>query len=339
MTSFFRDPEVFDALHAQVSSAELLRHKRRGAPRSRVGRRLLAPAKRSTRSPSRCSSSSGWLRARTRSRSSARTSASSAIDEGPRRRLRRQRDARRQRRAAQALLHQGRRRLSHQQDACAICASSCATISSATRRFSKLDLVSCRNVLIYFDQALQKRVLPTLHYCLNQPGFLRARAQREHLRLHASCSRRSTRRNKIFVRTAAPSSLRFAPRVDMDRPSGRVSRADRRASLPQHSGRLAKHLDRLLLARYCPPGVLVNENLDVLLFRGQTGAYLQAAPGQPQSNLIRHGARGLIAALRATIAQGQSAAWPASTRTGVEVDQDGATRTLRRGGRSLQRAA
>src|SRR6185503_5014512 len=38
--------------------------------------------------------------------------------------------------------------------------------------FSRLDLVSCRNVLIYFDQALQKRVLPTLHYALSQPGFL-----------------------------------------------------------------------------------------------------------------------------------------------------------------------
>src|SRR4029453_13078365 len=38
--------------------------------------------------------------------------------------------------------------------------------------FSKLDLVSCRNVLIYFDQALQKRIIPTLHYSLNQPGYL-----------------------------------------------------------------------------------------------------------------------------------------------------------------------
>ena len=38
--------------------------------------------------------------------------------------------------------------------------------------FSKVDLVSCRNVLIYFDQELQKRVIPTFHYALNQPGFL-----------------------------------------------------------------------------------------------------------------------------------------------------------------------
>src|SRR6185295_15352434 len=38
--------------------------------------------------------------------------------------------------------------------------------------FSKLDLLSCRNVLIYFDQPLQKRILPTFHYCLSQPGYL-----------------------------------------------------------------------------------------------------------------------------------------------------------------------
>ena len=79
--------------------------------------------------------------------------------------------------------------------------------------FSKLDLVSCRNVLIYFGQALQQRVLAELHYCLNQPGFLllgRTEGTAGFGKLFTSASKG----NRLFARkpaARAPSASRRAP--------------------------------------------------------------------------------------------------------------------------------
>ncbi len=190
--------------------------------------------------------------------------------------------------------------------------------------FSKLDLVSCRNVLIYFDQALQKKVVPILHYCLNQPGFL-VLGHSENVSGFSQLFVPADKTNKIFMRSTAASSLRFAPRTELVPAAGRVQ-GPAYAGFPQPSATLTKHLDRLLLARYCPPGVLVKENLDVLLFRGQTGSYLQPAPGEPQNNLIGMARGGLISALRATIAQAKQD-MTVVTNAGVEVDQTGSTKT------------
>jgi two-component system CheB/CheR fusion protein len=89
-----------------------------------------------------------------------------------------------------------------------------------------------------------------------------------------------------------------------------------------HSEVLAKHLDRLLLARYSPPGVLVNENLEVLLFRGATGRYLQAAPGRPQTNLRGMLRGGLLSVLPAAIAEAKQER-VVIQRPDIEVDRDG----------------
>ena len=68
-----------------------------------------------------------------------------------------------------------------------------------------------------------------------------------------------------------------------------------------YSALITRQLDQVLSARYSPPGVLVKENLEVVLFRGETCAYLQAAPGQPQNNLSSMASRELSAALREAI--------------------------------------
>ena len=167
--------------------------------------------------------------------------------------------------------------------------------------FSKLDLVSCRNVLIYFDQALQKRVIPSLHYALNQPGYLLL-GHTESISGFAQLFSVADKANKIFTRTALPSTLRFAPRFDPRRVERPLAEPDPRT---QVRGRVdvAKHLDRMLLARYAPPGVLINDQMEILQFRGQTGSFLQPAPGEPQSDLIKMARPGLIGALRAAVAE------------------------------------
>ena len=74
--------------------------------------------------------------------------------------------------------------------------------------------MSCRNVLIYFGQALQRRVLPTLHYALRRGGFLLlGRAESlPGFRQHFSPIDKN---NKVFVRTAVVSTLHFAPRTEV----------------------------------------------------------------------------------------------------------------------------
>ena len=151
--------------------------------------------------------------------------------------------------------------------------------------FSKLDLVSCRNVLIYFDQALQKRVIPSLHYALNQPGYLLL-GHTESISGFAQLFSVADKANKIFARTALPSTLRFAPRFDPRRVERPLAEPDPR-TLVRGRVDVAKHLDRMLLARYAPPGVLINAQMEILQFRGQTGSFLQPAPGDPQNDLIK----------------------------------------------------
>ena len=189
--------------------------------------------------------------------------------------------------------------------------------------FSKLDLVSCRNVLIYFDQALQKRLIPTLHYALNQPGYL-VLGRTESISGFSQLFSVVDKVNKIFARTATPSLLRIAARFDAP-PTERQVRT-REPALPAiQSPDVAKHLDRMLMARYSPPGVLINEKMDILQFRGETGAFLQPAPGNPQSNIINMARPGLLAELRAALAEAKKEMVPVR-RTEVAVDQDGTTR-------------
>jgi chemotaxis methyl-accepting protein methylase/signal transduction histidine kinase/chemotaxis response regulator CheB len=190
--------------------------------------------------------------------------------------------------------------------------------------FSKLDLVSCRNVLIYFDPVLQRRVLPTFHYALNQGGFLLL-GRTENISGFGQLFSPMDEAKKVFARTSATSTLRFAPRPEVHHVTAQVLRR-RSVEYPQRGVDLAKHLDRLLLARYSPPGVLINERMEILQFRGETEPYLRPAPGEPQNNIIKMARLGLVVALRAAIARARKEMAPARTE-GVKVEQSGFLRT------------
>ncbi|MEA2701107.1 MAG: two-component system, chemotaxis family, CheB/CheR fusion protein [Myxococcales bacterium] len=190
--------------------------------------------------------------------------------------------------------------------------------------FSKVDLLSCRNVLIYFDQPLQKRLLPLFHYSLNLPGFLLL-GRAEDISGFGKLFSCVDKTRKIFARSAARSAVRSLPRGGSVFAKFQVS-GSKTAESTRAAGDVGRHLDDLLLRRYAPPGVLVNDRLEILQFRGQTGAYLQPAPGEPQNNVIKMARAGLLSKLRATLARAKQSMAPVRTE-GVEVDQDGFTRT------------
>ena len=159
--------------------------------------------------------------------------------------------------------------------------------------FSRLDLMTCRNVLIYFGPELQRRVLAAAHYCLVQPGFLllgRSESAAGAPRWFAPVSKGG----KLFRRKAGPSTFHFAPGA-MGFTPVRSLPASGDFRTRWGDGALGRDVDVVVMARYGPPGVVVNDRLEVLQFRGRTGPFLEPPDGEPQSQLLRMARAGLVA--------------------------------------------
>ncbi len=173
--------------------------------------------------------------------------------------------------------------------------------------FSHVDLISCRNVLIYMAPALQRRVLPIFHYALNVPGFL-VLGSSETVGEQNGLFEAMDRANKIYRKqvTASRPLVQFA----VEDYQAQVASGPRARAPGSAPADFQKEADRLLLCRYAPPGVLVNERLDILQFRGRTGPYLEAPPGEPTMSLLKMARPGLFVELRSAvneaIAQGEA---------------------------------
>ena len=321
VTSFFRDPEVFDALKTSVFP-EILKHKAEGAPvrlwvaGCSTGEEVYSLAISllefiGDSYPSHAIQIFG-------SDVSEKAIEKARLGNYPDSALRDVTDERRKRFFSKA--DGGYRINKNVRDLCVFVKHDLARDPP----FSKLDLVSCRNVLIYFDQVLQKRVVRTFHYALNQPGYLLL-GRTENISGFSHVFSATDKSSKVFARTAVASTLEFAPRSEVHP----LVQHRAHEGFPEGSRRavdLGKHLDRMLAARYAPPGVLINSKLEILQFRGETGAYLRAAPGEPQNNLLKMARVGLLSELRATIARAKQGLLPARAEA-VEVEYDGLHRT------------
>jgi two-component system, chemotaxis family, CheB/CheR fusion protein len=182
--------------------------------------------------------------------------------------------------------------------------------------FSKLDLVSCRNVLIYFGEELQRRVLATFQFALNQPGFLFL-GHAENIIDGAQLFQAVDKENKIFARSATRTTLRLAPARGVSPLASPSAEPGPRAAT---SAELVRRTETILLEQYAPPGVIVNERMEILHFRGRTGAYLEPAPGQPQHDLLKMARRGLLPELHIAISQAKTENAIVSRSGAVELD-------------------
>ncbi|HZV08089.1 MAG TPA: chemotaxis protein CheB [Gemmataceae bacterium] len=167
--------------------------------------------------------------------------------------------------------------------------------------FGHINLISCRNVLIYMDTALQRRVLPVLHYALNPDSFLFLGSS-ESIGSFGDLFETIDSRHRIFVKKPANvGPLEFAPHLPLE---GRGPRAGREEGGGLWSALdVQREADRILLARYAPVGVVVDEGMTVLQFRGRTAPYLEPAPGMATLDLFRMLRDGLLAEVRAAINQ------------------------------------
>ena len=172
--------------------------------------------------------------------------------------------------------------------------------------FSRMDLISCRNLLIYIQPASQQKILPIFHYALKPEGYLFLGAS-ESIGQFTELFEPVDKKLKIFSRkTGVTPGLRLP--VSHSRPAGKKERA---AASPVPQGSLVTEhsvqheADRLTLARFGPPGVIVNASLQILQFRGVTAPYLQAPPGKPTPDLLKMTRQELMLPLRAVLKKAQ----------------------------------
>ena len=153
--------------------------------------------------------------------------------------------------------------------------------------FSRLDLVSCRNLLIYLDATTQRRAMQVFHYALRPEGFLLL-GPSESVGQASNLFALADQQHRLYSRSPASPSLG----LDLEAPGGvRYKRPGDVASgdpaIPLEADSLQREADRMLLARFAPASLLVDEALNILQFRGETGPYLEHASGAPSLNLHR----------------------------------------------------
>ena len=162
--------------------------------------------------------------------------------------------------------------------------------------FSRLDLVMCRNVLIYLDAALQRKLIALFHYALNPHGYL-ILGQAETVGSQASLFALTDKRFRIHRKKSVPRELPGA--FSLEHP---VLPLRKRAQSPagaEHG--LQAEVSRAILDRYAPAGVVVDADMQIVQFRGQTGPFLEPAPGDASLSLFKMAREGLLYGLRTAI--------------------------------------
>lgn len=161
--------------------------------------------------------------------------------------------------------------------------------------FSNIDLILCRNVLIYLGHELQKKVLGIFHYALRPEGYL-ALGSAETVGTQSDLFSPLDKRQRIFTRMPVPSP-RSGSRLDYGPRRGDGSQEPAPAQ-PRNPYAPA---EQILLDAYSPAAVIVNDELRIVHARGKTGAYLELAAGDPDLHLLKMARPGLLHGLRGAL--------------------------------------
>ena len=156
--------------------------------------------------------------------------------------------------------------------------------------FTKLDILSCRNLLIYLTPEVQKKLIPLFHYSLN-PGGILFQGSAETIGDFTSLFTPLVGKSRIFRRKESvlrPEQIAFPSSFSASRPAGTEARL---AIKPPTS--LQSLADELVLQRYAPPAVLTNDLGDIFYVSGRTGKYLEPAAGKANWNLFAMAREGL----------------------------------------------
>lgn len=172
--------------------------------------------------------------------------------------------------------------------------------------FSRMDLISCRNLLIYLGSRLQERALATFHYALKPGAFLLLGVSETPGA--SDLFRQIDKKQRVFMRQDAGD----LPTLNLE--TGFRTRPERHLALPgtgpEDKSDLGREIDRLLVDRWGPAGVLVDSRFDVVEFRGNTGMFLEPAPGRASLNLLRMARESFSTDLRGALQEAHSKGAP-----------------------------
>jgi two-component system CheB/CheR fusion protein len=193
-----------------------------------------------------------------------------------------------------------------------------------------MDLVSFRNVMIYLGQSLQKRVIPIFYYALNSEGFLMIGNTEGLLGAGSELFEMADKKQKLYRKKLVPTPITFgfliSPREYQLEESERLVTNSKTPEPPRAPVDLQREADRLLLTRYAPPSVIVNEQLEIVQTKGHTGKFLELPSGKASLNLLKMARPGLLFELQSAIEQAR--------HTGVEAGKRDAHVESNRGSRT-----
>lgn len=194
--------------------------------------------------------------------------------------------------------------------------------------FSTLDLISCRNLLIYLGPDLQKKLVPLFHFGLRPGGFLLL-GPSEDLAAHSELFTTIDKKHRLFRRSEVvarpPLELPLASRTV---PSGSPHPPPLEPERPRQELMLSHAFERMIRNEYAPPCVVVNERGEVLYLGGKTSRYLQPREGPLTHNLLDQAPTSLRVELRAALSIAIKT-HDNVVRENVHVEVDGSVRPLR----------
>jgi two-component system CheB/CheR fusion protein len=171
--------------------------------------------------------------------------------------------------------------------------------------FSQMDLICCRNLLIYLEPVLQSRVISLFHYALRPSGFL-VLGTSEGLGATTNLFAVADRTQKIFSKKAGGTrqSVAFVLNSQAERTEyGPVRIPSKQADANWNYADAQKEFDRRLLTQYAPATVFVNDDMEIIHTRGNVNRYLKLAPGRASLSLLKMAREGLLVELRNAIAR------------------------------------
>lgn len=192
--------------------------------------------------------------------------------------------------------------------------------------FGRLDLISCRNLLIYLNSELQERLVRVFHYALTPGGYLLL-GPSEGLARNARLFSVVDKKHRLYLRREEPSARLPAPPPRAQADTGSVA-ARLESNTARASGEnLIERSARRALERYAPAYVVIDGNFDVLRFAGDTGRYLQPSSGAASLNLFALLHKGLRGAARTAVQQAFAQRRPV-LQDGLSVQVDGHHRAV-----------
>jgi two-component system CheB/CheR fusion protein len=198
--------------------------------------------------------------------------------------------------------------------------------------FSRMDFISCRNLLIYLDLAAQKKAIATFHYALNEGGCLML-GKSETIGTANDLFTANDKKFRIYLRKKNSGMARIPDIGSRITQPAYQNKSDGTTASPKKplaspNIQLTNAYDAILLAQFVPASVIVNHEMEILQFRGNTAPYLQNASGKASFNILKMAHLEITFELRNAIHHAIKTKQTVR-KTGIEMNRDLVGNTVR----------